>query len=193
MAAYGTVRIIAGQWRRRRLTVVERVGLRPSPDRVRETLFNWLHGRLDGARCLDLYAGSGALGFEAASRGAQRVVMVERDGLAVKCLREQATQLRATGVTVFQADALDWLAGLEEPFDIVFLDPPYGSVPLGEICARLARGACLRADAVVYLESDRSSDQLGLGQSWRILRSARAGRVKYHLAALREGHQEPSR
>jgi len=190
MAGHGTVRIIAGRWRRRRLRVVERAGVRPTPDRVRETLFNWLGERMEGARCLDLYAGSGALGFEAASRGAHQVVMVERDALVVTCLREQALQLGGGGISVIQADAIPWLDHIAEPFDIVFLDPPYGGAPLGELCARLERGAYLCPEAVVYLESDQSLDDLGLSDAWRILRSARAGRVKYHLAALRQGHQE---
>ena len=190
MAAQGTVRIIAGKWRRRRLTVVEHSDVRPTPDRVRETLFNWLGDRVAGARCLDLYAGSGALGFEAASRGADQVVMVERDGLVVKRLREQAAALGADRVRVIRADARIWLESAAEPFDVVFLDPPYGSVSLGEICTRLERGSHLRRGAAVYLESPL--DDLELGAAWRILRSARAGRVKYHLAALRQGHQEQS-
>jgi len=188
MATHGTVRIIAGKWRRRRLTVVERTGVRPTPDRVRETLFNWLSDRIEGARCLDLYAGSGALGFEAASRGADQVVMVERDRLVAKRLHEQAAELGADRVRVIQADARAWLDVAAESYDIVFLDPPYGSVSLGQLCARLESGGYLRRGAVVYLESDR--DDLELGDGWRVLRSARAGRVKYHLVSSYHGHQE---
>lgn len=177
------MRIIAGQWRRRLLRVPDVEGLRPTPDRVRETLFNWLTGAVEGARCLDLYAGSGALGFEAASRGAAAVLLVERDQRAVGCMREQAAALGAEQIEVVQADACRWLEGEATPFDIVFLDPPFGGDDLGGLCAALERGGWLAPGALVYLESREAPESLDLPETWRILRRQKAGQVRYHLAA----------
>ena len=177
------MRIIAGQWRRRLLRVPDVEGLRPTPDRVRETLFNWLTGAVDGARCLDLYAGSGALGFEAASRGAAAVLLVERDQRAVSCMREEAAALGAAQIEVVQADARRWLEGEATPFDIVFLDPPFGGDDLGSLCAALERGGWLAPGALVYLESREALESLDLPETWQILRRQKAGQVRYHLAA----------
>lgn len=179
----GKVRIISGQWRRRLLRVPGVEGLRPTPDRVRETLFNWLSGSIEGARCLDLYAGSGALGFEAASRGASRVLLVEKDARAVACMREQAATLGAAQIQVIQADVRSWLQGAASAFDIVFLDPPYGSEDLGDLCTRLAGNAWLAPGALVYLETRVSPEPLKLPPGWNILRRQKAGQVMYHLAA----------
>jgi len=157
--------------------------LRPTPDRVRETLFNWLVGSIEGARCLDLYAGSGALGFEAVSRGAARALLVERDQRAVDSLRRQARLLDASQIEVVHADARRWLEGEAMAFDIVFVDPPYGSGDLGEICSLLDQGGWLAPDALVYLESSLEPETLPLPPDWRVLRRQKAGRVRYHLAA----------
>lgn len=147
----GKVRIIGGRWRGSRLDVPAIEGLRPSSDRVRETLFNWLQGRIAGARCLDLFAGSGALGFEAASRGAARVVLVERDPRVVQVLRDGAERLGAAQLSVQAADALSWL---EQPpamrFDLVFFDPPFAAGLLQPALDRL--GPWLEPDAWVYIE-----------------------------------------
>src|SRR6187399_2662816 len=121
------VRIIAGKWRSRIVHFPAAAQLRPTPDRVRETLFNWLGQRLDGLDCLDLFAGSGALGFEALSRGARRVVMVEKDRKVAEALRESARELGAGDLDVVNADALAWLAGARDRFDVAFVDPPYAS------------------------------------------------------------------
>lgn len=182
----GKVRIISGQWRRRLLRVPDVEGLRPTPDRVRETLFNWLAGSIEGARCLDLYAGSGALGFEAASRGADKVLLVEKDPRAVTCMREAASALGAERLEVVHADVRRWLQAGSTPFDIVFLDPPYGSEDLGELCALLEHGAWLAPGALVYLETPASPQSLELPGGWQILRRQKAGQVRYHLAAA--GH-----
>ena len=124
----GTVRIIAGQWRGSRLDVPDVDGLRPSSDRVRETLFNWLQGYVAGARCLDVFAGSGALGLEAASRGASEVVMIETDRRAVANLRSTVERLKATQVELVACDALDWLGRCpDRSFDMVFVDPPFSA------------------------------------------------------------------
>jgi len=127
MMTRNRVRIIAGEWRSRLIRFPPAAQLRPTPDRVRETLFNWLGQRLDGLACLDLFAGSGALGFEALSRGARRVVMVERDRTVAAALRESARDLGATGAEIHESDALAWLARSRETFDVVFLDPPFAS------------------------------------------------------------------
>jgi 16S rRNA (guanine966-N2)-methyltransferase len=179
----GKVRIISGQWRRRRLAVPEVDGLRPTPDRVRETLFNWLSGALEGARCLDLFAGSGALDFEAASRGARQVLLVEKDQRAVACLRKTATELGATQVEILHADVHHWMAGDATPYDIVFLDPPYGSANLGDLCARLEESGWLHPETLVYLETRASEESIELPDGWKFLRRQKAGQVRYHLAA----------
>jgi 16S rRNA (guanine966-N2)-methyltransferase len=172
----GRVRIIAGRWRSRPIAVLARPDLRPTPDRVRETLFNWLGQRLDGCVCLDLYAGSGALGFEAASRGAARVVMVESDHAALAALRRSRETLGANEVEILAGDALAFLARAGERFDVVFLDPPFRQnvVPtlLGKLPARLLPGAR------VYLEAAQAAEVVA---PWRELKRARAGQVSYQL------------
>jgi 16S rRNA (guanine966-N2)-methyltransferase len=175
------LRIIGGTWRSRRLTFPEREGLRPTPDRVRETLFNWLQPWLPGATCLDLFAGSGALGLESLSRGAGQVVLVEQDVAAVSALRANLALLDARGAEVVQADARVFLQGPARQFDIVFLDPPYASGLLAECCTRLETGGWLRKQGLIYLEA--AGDQaLPLPATWTLLRSKRAGQVGYHLA-----------
>jgi 16S rRNA (guanine966-N2)-methyltransferase len=172
----GRIRIIGGQWRGRKIEVSASPGLRPTPDRVRGTLFNWLGQDLAGLQCLDLFAGSGALGFEAASRGADRVVMVERDSLLVDRLTEFRDHIGAVQVEIRRADALRFLRGANEVFDVVFLDPPFGQnlLPLvvDSLAGRLAPGAR------IYLESDRPIEPEAL---FRELRRARAGAVSYQL------------
>ncbi|PIQ37617.1 MAG: 16S rRNA (guanine(966)-N(2))-methyltransferase RsmD [Lysobacterales bacterium CG17_big_fil_post_rev_8_21_14_2_50_64_11] len=149
--APGKVRIIAGSWRNSRLDVVDLPGLRPTPERVRETLFNWLQPRLPGARCLDLFAGSGALGFEAASRGAGHVLLVERDASLVQRLNAAKTRLRAEQVDVVQADALHWLQMPQPPFDIVFIDPPFAHNLWPQVLPALL--PMLANDARIHVES----------------------------------------
>lgn len=173
------VRIIGGKWRSRVVRFPEAAQLRPTPDRVRETLFNWLGQRLDGLACLDLFAGSGALGFEALSRGASRVVMVERDRDVAAGLRENARVLEASGLEVVNADALAWLARGDERFDVAFVDPPYASSLAPEALAALPPR--LAAGARVYVES---AQPLAPGPRWRELRRDRAGAVRYCLYEL---------
>ena len=173
------VRIIAGQWRSRVIHFPAANELRPTPDRVRETLFNWLGQRLDGLACVDLFAGSGALGFEALSRGAARVVMIERDRRVAAALRETARALDAQGAEVVEGDALAWLERGGERFDVAFVDPPYASAlapaALSRLPARLAPGAR------VYVEA---SEPIVPGEPWRLLREDRAGAVRYALLEL---------
>jgi 16S rRNA (guanine966-N2)-methyltransferase len=170
------VRIIGGEWRSRVLRFAPRPGLRPTPDRVRETLFNWLGQDLTGKRCLDLFAGSGALGFEAASRGAARVTLVERDRAAHAALAANARLLGGDSLEVKSADALEFLRTDAGRYDIVFLDPPFDSDLLGRALAllppRLAEGA------FVYVESGQAG---GPAPGWEVWRSGRAGAVTYQL------------
>ena len=172
----GNIRIIAGAYRGRRIAVPSRPGLRPTPDRVRETLFNWLGQRLDGLACLDLFAGSGALGFEAASRGAARVVMVESDRAACEALERHRGLLGAAQVEIVPGDALDYLQATTEPFDVVFLDPPFRQNALAPALERLP--GRMPAGARLYVEAPEPVEPQA---PWRELRRSRAGQVSYQL------------
>lgn len=178
------LRVIGGQWRSRRLEFPDIPGLRPTPDRVRETLFNWLAPVLPGARCLDLFAGSGALGIEALSRAAGEVVFVERHPLAVRALRDNLDRLDARNACVEQAEALTWLAAPGTPFEIVLLDPPFGAGLLEPVCLRLEEGGWLTATAWIYLEAEAEADAPApvLPASWIWHREKVAGTVAYRLA-----------
>ncbi len=183
MSRNGRIRIIGGEWRGRKLPVPERPGLRPTPDRVRETLFNWLQPLLSGARCLDLFAGSGALGWEALSRGAGELVMVDSDRRVATKLRETARLLHCEDrLTVFQARALDYLAGPSRHFDIVFLDPPFRQGLLSPCLQQLEDGGWLAPHARIYFEHEAELGELPLPGGWRVSRSKRAGQVSYNLA-----------
>lgn len=154
----GKLRIISGTWRGRKLPVPDLPGLRPSGDRTREVLFNWLQGLVNGARCLDLFAGTGALGLEAASRGAGAVVLVERDRQLCRQMIDLADQWPGGEVlTVVQADVSRWLEDAEGPFDLVFVDPPFGAGLYAETLEALARPGLLAPGALVYIESDARS------------------------------------
>jgi len=176
------LRIIGGRWRSRRLRFPDVEGLRPTPDRVRETLFNWLAPLIEGARCLDLFAGSGALGIEALSRDAAEVVFVERQPLVVRQLRRNLAQLGQASAQVIQADALVWLGGPSRPFDVVFLDPPFDANLLVPVCAALQRGGWLADGARIYLETMRDAGKLELPENWQLTREKTAGQVSYRLA-----------
>ena len=179
-------RIIAGAWRRRKLHFPPLPGIRPSPDRVRETLFNWLRERVPGARCLDLFAGSGALGLEALSRGANSVTFVDREREAVEAIRGHLTLLEAADGDVTQADALEWLKRAPEPYDIVFLDPPFAS-DLAELAlAALEAGGWLKPAALIYMEYAADVPP-SLPAGWQLLRESRAGRVGFRLIQRQPG------
>ena len=170
------VRIIGGTWRSRLIDFPDAEGLRPTPDRVRETLFNWLGQHLAGRRVLDLFAGSGVLGFEALSRGASAAVLVDRSREAVRLLQANAEKLRASGAELVQSDALEFLARKGNvPFDVVFVDPPYASGLQEQVLERLAPH--LAPDAVVYVESAAPIAPDG----WTVLKLGRAGAVSYQL------------
>lgn len=172
-----SVRIIGGQWRRRVLRFPESEGLRPTPDRVRETLFNWLGQTLDGQYCLDLFAGSGALGFEAASRGAAKVVMVEMGGPVLAALNANAELINAKSVVeIKRADALQYLTSTKAKFDLIFLDPPYYKGWMPRLEPLLPK--VLNEDAAVYVEAEHEIEALG---DWRTVRHGKAGEVHFHL------------
>lgn len=192
-ASKGAVRIIAGRWRRLLLPVVATERLRPTPDRVRETLFNWIDGKVGGAHCLDFFAGTGALGFEAASRGAKAVVMVERDRDVAAALVRTARTLGADNVEVVCADALVWSLPVGAEFDIVFLDPPYSGPAPEAALDRLERLGALAAHCLAYLETDRDPTGIELPPGWRFMHTRRAGRVRYHLASRNQpaGRRRP--
>ncbi|MDQ3731690.1 MAG: 16S rRNA (guanine(966)-N(2))-methyltransferase RsmD [Pseudomonadota bacterium] len=176
------LRIIGGTWRGRRIDFPAVPGLRPTPDRVRETLFNWLQGSIVGNRCLDLFAGSGALGFEAASRGANSVVMVDTDPRVVQQLRAHAERLGAANIELVMRDAQSYLSLSPSPFDVVFLDPPFGSNLLTPICQVLDDYGALKSGARVCLESAAAAGVPAIPTTWALLKSQKAGQVGYHLA-----------
>ncbi|HEY5700808.1 MAG TPA: 16S rRNA (guanine(966)-N(2))-methyltransferase RsmD [Gammaproteobacteria bacterium] len=179
----GSVRIVAGKWRRRRLKFDDQPGLRPTPDRVRETLFSWLTPVIRGSRCLDLFAGSGALGFEAASRGAAHVTMVEQDRGRAALLEKYRRELSATEVHLIEGDAIKWLGVCKATFDIIFLDPPFATYDLGTICAAVERNGLIATSGLVYLETSVKAPPITLPYGWEWFRSQRAGQVRYDLAA----------
>ncbi len=175
------VRIIGGQWKRSKLPVLDKPGLRPTPDRVRETVFNWLGNDLQGWRCLDAFAGSGALGFEAASRGADEVVLLERDRALATSLKQSRERLKADMLRVECADALAWMAACTpQRFELVFLDPPFDAglfVP-----ALAAASRVVVPDGFVYLEADREfSGESATAAGLVGHRHLRAGQVHAHL------------
>ena len=175
------LRIIGGRWRGRRLEIADLPGLRPTADRNRETLFNWLQPVLPGSRCLDLFAGSGALGLEAASRGAERVVLVEQAVPAVRQLREAIRLLQADNVSVWPGDARQFLRAQSQAFDIIFLDPPFSSGLLTSICEQLEQAGWMAADARIYLEHAATETPPPLPENWQLLREKTAGQVRYAL------------
>lgn len=183
MPSTGQVRIIGGRWRGRRLLFPERRDLRPTGDRLRETLFNWLAPELADAHCLDLFAGSGALGIEAVSRRASTAILVEKDPGVAECLRRNCSQLGASEIVVVQADAVDWLRGVGsaiKPFDIVFLDPPFETSLLAAVIGLLANGGWLASGALIYMES-RLDQHENTPDDWVLHRSTTAGQVMCRL------------
>jgi 16S rRNA (guanine966-N2)-methyltransferase len=189
------VRIIGGQWKRSKLPVADRPGLRPTPDRVRETLFNWLGQDLSGWRCLDAFAGSGALGFEAASRGAAEVVLLERDPALVASLRQSQQRLKAEAIRIEATDAIAWMGRAQAgSFDLVLLDPPFGSDLAEQALPQAQRLAA--EDGFVYLEARQALPVPPDG--WTIHRKGRAGAVHFHLLqrgrdGYTPGHSGPPR
>jgi 16S rRNA (guanine966-N2)-methyltransferase len=185
----GQLRIIAGQWRGRKLRFPDVEGLRPTPDRVRETLFNWLAADLPDADCLDLFCGSGALGLEALSRGARHCTFVDSSARAIASVEAHLQTLQCRDARCIPGPAESFLsgAGREQAFDIVFLDPPYGAGLLTGIAQSLESGQWLRSQALVYVESSAAGAQPELPASWQLQKEKTAGDVRYQLfVRLRE-------
>ncbi|HEY3327013.1 MAG TPA: 16S rRNA (guanine(966)-N(2))-methyltransferase RsmD [Novimethylophilus sp.] len=176
------VRIGAGVWRSRLLRFPDALSLRPTPDRVRQTLFNWLGQELHGLICLDLFAGSGALGFEALSRGAATAVMVENNPAVYRALLDNADVLKADKASIVRADAVQFLMQNARRFDVIFLDPPYGQGWQQKLLPRLA--GHLAADGVVYAEAET---MLADANGWQVVKHGKAGNVHYHLLKLMDG------
>lgn len=180
------IRIIGGDWRGRRLTVIDADGLRPTPDRIRETLFNWLAADCRAARVLDCFAGSGALGFEALSRGAGSLVAFEQNPQAVKNLRQQAQRLGSEAVEIVAGDALKLIASLKQKFDIVFIDPPYGNAELRTgVLLRLEAGQYLRDGCKIYFEWPKSEAFELPSENLQWCKQKSAGQVNYAIAEWR--------
>jgi 16S rRNA (guanine966-N2)-methyltransferase len=176
LKASNKVRIIGGDLRRRMISFPDAEGLRPTPDRVRETLFNWLGQTLHGRTCLDLFAGSGALGFEAASRGAERVVMVETNRTVLRALQDNIRKLGCANVSVVGQDGLEFANRETHKYDVVFLDPPFQSDYLPKLLEILPQR--LNENGVVYVESGAAMVVL---PPWQVMRSGKAGQVHYQL------------
>lgn len=177
----GFIRLISGQWKGRKLPVREVEGLRPTTDRIKETLFNWLAAEVRDSRCLDLFAGSGSLGFEALSRYARHVTMVEMDKGAAQQLSKNLSTLQSQQATIIQRDALSLLAESGEPFDIIFLDPPFRRDLLDTVCQRLEQGGWLSDEALIYIEREREGEAPCLPANWQLLKDKQAGQVCYQL------------
>jgi 16S rRNA (guanine966-N2)-methyltransferase len=185
------LRIVGGRWRGMRIDFPAIEAIRPSPDRVRETLFNWLQTRIVGTRCLDLFAGSGALGIEALSRGAAEVTFVDREPQVGRHITQALQRLNATGATVQVEDAARFLGRAPQPFDVVFLDPPFASALLQAAFEKLPRG-WLANDAYIYVECPADVPLPSLPMGWTVYRSKQAGQVGYHLLRATAARQEDS-
>ena len=170
------VRIVGGEWRSRIITFPGEADLRPTPDRVRETVFNWLGQDMSGKTCLDLFAGSGAMGFEAASRGAERVVMIESNPEVLKALKSNSQKLGAKQIQLAAQDALKFMDSDRQLFDVIFLDPPYRLGLLPRLLSLLPLH--LAGDGLVYMENDNFSET---GTDWLVWRKGYAGKVRYQL------------
>lgn len=189
--ARNELRIIGGKWRGRRVKFPDVEAIRPTPDRVRETLFNWLQHVIAGSRCLDLFAGSGALGIEALSRGAAQVVFVDRERGVIRELEQTLSMLEASGAESHAQDAIKFLertgSPAVQPFDVVFLDPPFAADYLPQVCRALEERGWLASRATIYIESPARSGVPTLPGNWTLLKSGRAGEVGYHLARRADG------
>ncbi|MRS21787.1 16S rRNA (guanine(966)-N(2))-methyltransferase [Enterobacteriaceae bacterium RIT692] len=177
----GQIRIIGGQWRGRKLTVPDSAGLRPTTDRVRETLFNWLAPDIQEARCLDCFAGSGALGLEALSRYAASATLLELERSVAQQLSQNLQTLRATQAKVVQTNTLQWLSQPGEPFDVVFVDPPFRKGLLQETLTLLEQNGWLAAEALIYVESEVENGTPVAPANWDLYREKIAGQVAYRL------------
>ena len=178
----GQIRIIAGDWRGRKLPVANVPGLRPTPDRVRETVFNWLMPYLPGARVLDCFSGTGALSFEALSRGAKEAVMIEQASAAASALKDNLSLLKASNGTVVESSALVFLKRpCPEPFDVIFLDPPFRQGMLKDTCQMLHDNGYLHDQSILYIEVEKELNPLPVPDNWQILKFKQAGQIAFQL------------
>jgi 16S rRNA (guanine966-N2)-methyltransferase len=186
----GSCLVIGGRWRGRKIIFDDAQGLRPTTDRIRETVFNWLQPYIHQSRCLDVFAGSGALGFEALSRGARQVTFIEQNNKTARRIEENVMNLGAREATVIHQDALRWLGTIAQQeqghqlYDLVFLDPPFHTGQLAHSCALLASARCLAEDAVIYVEY-AADENPELPEDWRCLKEKRSGQVVYKLYEYR--------
>ncbi len=187
--ASSQLRIIGGQWRGRKLEFADGEGLRPTMDRVRETLFNWLQGEIAGARCLDLFTGSGALGLEALSRAAAEVVMIDNNPQAIRMIQHNLDLLAVDNARLLDIDAKQYLQHSQKQhdahktFDIVFLDPPFNKQLVLPLCYYLDESACLSEQAVIYIEMEKNEKLSQLPSGWEVLKQKKAGQIAYYLVS----------
>lgn len=186
----GVLRIIAGKWRGRKIHFPDVESLRPTPDRIRETLFNWLQNEIGDSRCLDLFSGSGALGLEAASRGARHVDLIELDNQATRQLQENCQQLSAEQCHVIKSTAQGFLTATAQQYDIVFIDPPFQAGLWTEIADLLVKHNILVDNARIYLECPKKQDLPALPLQWQLLKEKTAGDVRYCLFSNKLGDNE---
>lgn len=179
-APQGNIRIIAGKHRGRKLPVLMAEGLRPTTDRVKETVFNWLMPYIQDSSCLDCFAGAGSLGFEALSRGASFVRCLELDKQAAQLLKQNAATLNADNMTVEQTDAIKFLATHNQKYSLIFIDPPFRQ-NLAEKAAQLVDVQCLAEDALIYVEMEKDNNLQTMPASWKLLKEKTAGQVVYQL------------
>lgn len=180
----GELRIIAGKWRGRKITFVAVDGLRPSPSRIRETLFNWLNNDISSSHCLDLFAGSGALGFEALSRGAESVAMVELNKIVTQQLKKNREHLQTDALQIIQQDATqlqNLKSILKHKIDIVFCDPPFNNQLVQPLLQALDDSGLLQNTALIYIETEKSLTNLLLPEHWTLIKEKVAGDVRYRL------------
>jgi 16S rRNA (guanine966-N2)-methyltransferase len=175
------LRIIGGTWRGRKLSFPDLAEIRPTPNRVKETLFNWLAPVIQGAYCLDLFAGSGALGFEALSRGAEHVVMVDKSPTVIEHLRASCQLLKTTHVTLYQAEAPDRLILPDKAFDIIFLDPPFHHKLIKPSCEWLQAHHLINPHTLIYIETERAAKILPIPASWQIKKQGTTTETAYYL------------
>lgn len=186
----GRVRIVAGKWRGRFLPVEDSPGLRPSSERIRETLFNWLAPVIEGANCLDLFAGTGVLGLEALSRGAARATLIERSPKVAATLKASIAMLGADGAALHVGDAFAWLQKTKpRRYDVVFLDPPYSLESLSDLCRLLHEKHWLAAGAAIYMEQDLHDRRPGLPDGFTVVREKAAGSVRFSLVRARDNKE----
>lgn len=185
-SAHRRLRIIGGNWRGRQMSFADQNDVRPTPNRIRETLFNWLSSLIPNARCLDLFAGSGILSLEALSREAKEVTIIDQSPRVIELIQQQLSKFEPhPKADIWQGDVFDWIRNFDSPdmapFDIVFVDPPFDSDMIPAICRLLEQHQVLSPDASIYIESKAEVNQQILPENWRIYRQAKASRVHYCL------------